>query len=189
MHKVFYENTIDGMICNIISNILFENIESEIYSNSKLLNMIIKKEHKKYKSIYILGPIKWEIANIITLSTDNVRLFDIHDYATWLNKYNWATVIALEPQKGNMSLAKLFFEEISKEKSIIKNKNLKLIKDLIDFTNKYYISNDKIYCNFKEALNNIGIEQLSNDILKDIKTEKIKTIQDIFNIKKIGGNI
>lgn len=196
MRKLICNNTLDGLLCNIIANILIKDLECVVVDNNtvgrNVIQMISNKTYKKYEKIYICNiGIDWGMAGIINMSQcKNLKLLDVNDYDTWLNNYEWATVESIYKTDRKISTTKLLFEELLQEDSSIKNNpKIKLVNEIIAFTNDYYFNKKRLYTtldieDFRYILKKIGFEALSKIIIDGIKNNSINTIQDIFNYNR-----
>jgi oligoribonuclease NrnB/cAMP/cGMP phosphodiesterase (DHH superfamily) len=118
--KLFTHNDLDGIGCEIVGRLAFENIDVTIVKNPKDASEKVYEFLKSYgldnyDKVFITDiSVSENMADMITEMTwDKVVLLDHHATAEYLNKHDWATV---RPSRGKVgespkeSGTNMFFE-------------------------------------------------------------------------------
>lgn len=100
--KLFTHTDLDGVACAVLAFCVFNehNVDVEYCDytniNNRLKNFLTSEEIDKYSYIYITDiSVNEDIAELIDRQVNcnyNIKLFDHHVTALYLNKYDWATV-------------------------------------------------------------------------------------------------
>jgi len=100
--KLFTHTDLDGAGCAIIAKMTYMDVDIEFCDydnvNEKIENFYIGSVKNNYDKVFITDiSVNEEVANIIEYYKDanyypEIKLFDHHKTAEWLNKYEWASV-------------------------------------------------------------------------------------------------
>lgn len=104
MIKLFTHTDLDGISCEILARIVFPDISVSSCGynqiNQWVTEMLDKKEDENYDYIFITDiSVSDEVAQKLDRIKGKVRLFDHHDTASYLAKYEWTSVPPLEATK------------------------------------------------------------------------------------------
>lgn len=104
MIKLFTHTDLDGISCEILARMVFPGISVSTCGynqiNQWITEMLENKEDEKYDYIFITDiSVTEEVAQKLDAIKHKVRLFDHHDTASYLAKYEWAKVPPLAATK------------------------------------------------------------------------------------------
>lgn len=137
MIKLFTHTDLDGVGCAILAQLAFGKDNVDIsYCNyddidQSVLDYVLRNLNDVSTSIFITDiSVNEKMADLLN-KRGNVRLFDHHATALWLNKYMWCTVSVDEPDKTKTSGTMLFYQWLMLNDNC--NKKLKMNKSLYNF--------------------------------------------------------
>lgn len=211
--KIFTHNDLDGVGCVVVGNMFFgiDNVDYEICSyediNEKVKEYLLENRYVEYDETYITDISLDEntalYVNYINRQTVDVKLFDHHKTAEFLNKYDWAKVIVEDENGVKESGTSLFYKHLYKEHAYCgdevgvfvelvrqydtwewKKNNAELPKKLADIFGiigiedfiEYY-SSDYIDMFPKEFENLLKYKRIDIDNYINYKLEKVKIIE------------
>lgn len=126
------DNDLDGVACFMLSSHCFSELDIDVkrfktFSRNpeKLIRKVVEKEWDTDSLLFITDTVisDVELAELINEKTKtghHIRFVDHHTSSLWLNKYNWATVVAEENGK-RASAASLLFDMLADEFKLKKN--------------------------------------------------------------------
>lgn len=137
MIKLFTHTDLDGVGCAILAQLAFGKDNVDIsYCNYDdidqiILDYVLKNFDDVSTTIYITDiSTNEEIADLLN-KRGNVRLFDHHSTALWLNKYKWCTVSVDESDGTKTSGTMILYQWLMLNDNY--NKKLKTNKSLYNF--------------------------------------------------------
>lgn len=121
--KLFTHVDLDGIGCVVLAYLEFgrENVDVEYcdYKNvdEKVKNFVLDND-QSYDAIYITDiSVNEEVAQVVDnwVAKNKVRLFDHHDTALWLNKYDWCDVKVCDESGVKTSGTSMFYVYLCSE--------------------------------------------------------------------------
>ncbi|PGO29191.1 hypothetical protein CN984_12150 [Bacillus cereus] len=119
--KLFTHNDLDGIGCQIVGRLAFDDIDTTIVRNpqdasKKVAEFVNSGEFTNYDKIFItdisVDEATAELIDNLEWEVHRFSLLDHHGTAEFLNKYNWAEVI-VKGALGKNSGTNMFFEFLS----------------------------------------------------------------------------
>ena len=190
----------DGIGCAILGRLAFKNIDIEYCNyddvNKKIRSFFFSDAVFEYDKIFITDiSIDSELAHDINVCASGsgcfpeIRLIDHHPTASWLNKYDWATVeeetvlLHCMPESGiveKVSGTYLFFMYLLSEDHIIPTKEeYTILKEFADIVRKYdtwlwkETYNDETPKKLNDLFYILGRDKFIEDILYKIKSNDL----------------
>ena len=180
MIKLFTHTDLDGVSCEILGRIAFEEDIDVVrcgYGNidDKVEEFINSDE--EYDKLFITDiSVKKELADALNNVSDKVILLDHHKTALWLNEYPYALVQVEDKSVGKMCGAYLFYEYLKKNhKEFNDTPALKLFIDYVRMYDTW---------EWKEKYDNIIPKRLNDLMYIDSPNEFIDKM-----VYRLGNNL
>ena len=180
MIKLFTHTDLDGISCEILGKIAFEEDINVVRCNygdidAKVEEFINRAE--EYDKLFITDiSVNKEIADKLLSVSDKVILLDHHKTALWLNEYPYALVQVEDESVGKMCGAYLFYEYLKKNhKEFDDTPALKLFIDYVRMYDTW---------EWKEKYDNIIPKRLNDLMYIDGPNEFIDKM-----VYRLGNNL
>ena len=180
MIKLFTHTDLDGVSCEILGKIAFEEDIDVVRCNYGDIDAKVEEfinGAEEYDKLFITDiSVNKEIADKLLGISDKVILLDHHKTALWLNEYPYALVQVEDESIGKMCGAYLFYEYLKKNhKEFDDTPALKLFIDYVRMYDTW---------EWKEQYNNIIPKRLNGLMYMDGPSEFIDKM-----IYRLGNNL
>ena len=180
MIKLFTHTDLDGVSCEILGKIAFEEDINVVRCNYGDIDAKVEEfinSAEEYDKLFITDiSVNKEIADKLLSISDKVILLDHHKTALWLNEYLYALVQVEDESIGKMCGAYLFYEYLKKNhKEFDDTPALKLFIDYVRMYDTW---------EWKEKYNNIIPKRLNDLMYMDGPNEFIDKM-----IYRLGNNL
>lgn len=180
MIKLFTHTDLDGVSCEILGKIAFEEDINVVRCNYGDINAKVEEfinGDEEYDKLFITDiSVNKEIADKLLSVSDKVILLDHHKTALWLNEYPYALVQVEDEAVGKMCGAYLFYEYLKKNyKEFDDTPALKLFIDYVRMYDTW---------EWKEKYDNIIPKRLNDLMYMDGPNEFVDKM-----IYRLGNNL
>ena len=180
MIKLFTHTDLDGVSCEILGKIAFEEDINVVRCNYGDIDAKVEEfinSTEEYDKLFITDiSVNKEIADKLLSVSDKVILLDHHKTALWLNEYPYALVQVEDESIGKMCGAYLFYEYLKKNhKEFDDTPALKLFIDYVRMYDTW---------EWKEKYDNIIPKRLNDLMYMDGPNEFIDKM-----IYRLGNNL
>ena len=180
MIKLFTHTDLDGVSCEILGKIAFEEDINVVRCNYGDIDAKVEEfinGAEEYDKLFITDiSVNKEIADKLLSVSDKVILLDHHKTALWLNEYSYALVQVEDESIGKMCGAYLFYEYLKKNhKEFDDTPALKLFIDYVRMYDTW---------EWKEKYDNIIPKRLNDLMYMDGPNEFIDKM-----IYRLGNNL
>ena len=180
MIKLFTHTDLDGVSCEILGKIVFEEDINVVRCNYGDIDAKVKEfinSAEEYDKLFITDiSVNKEIADKLLSISDKVILLDHHKTALWLNEYPYALVQVEDESIGKMCGAYLFYEYLKKNhKEFDDTPALKLFIDYVRMYDTW---------EWKEKYDNIIPKRLNDLMYIDGPNEFIDKM-----VYRLGNNL
>ena len=180
MIKLFTHTDLDGVSCEILGKIAFEEDINVVRCNYGDIDAKVEEfinSDEEYDKLFITDiSVNKEIADKLLSVSDKVILLDHHKTALWLNEYPYALVQVEDDSVGKMCGAYLFYEYLKKNhKEFDDTPALKLFIDYVRMYDTW---------EWKEKYDNIIPKRLNDLMYIDGSNEFIDKM-----VYRLGNNL
>ena len=180
MIKLFTHTDLDGVSCEILGKIAFEEDIDVVRCNYGDIDAKVEEfinSAEEYDKLFITDiSVKKELADALNNVSDKVILLDHHKTALWLNEYPYALVQVEDESIGKMCGAYLFYEYLKKNhKEFDDTPALKLFIDYVRMYDTW---------EWKEKYDNIIPKRLNDLMYMDGPNEFIDKM-----VYRLGNNL